>query len=394
MALFLHLEKMITDYIHYIGQNDYNLDLFESQYPVPCGIAYNSYVILDDKIAIIDTVDARKGEDWKTTLRIALNGRQPDYLLVQHMEPDHSAIIQWVVEEYPSLTVVASQRTIQMLPQFFNGICIEGRTLSVKEGDTLNLGNHTLQFIMAPMVHWPEVMVSYEQTEKVLFSADAFGTFGTLDQQKTDWADEARRYYFNICGKYGVPVQTLLNKVSALDIKVVCPLHGPLLKDESLTKALHLYNIWSKYETEKDGVLVCYASIYGGTAAVAELLGSMLEQQGVNVCIRDLTRTDVSFVVKDAFAYGKVVFAASSYDASVFPPMHNLLHHLQIKAWQKKQVAIIENGSWAPCAGRVMKEMLVEMKDIEILEPIITIRSRMKQTDIVALETLVKALTS
>ncbi len=382
---------MKTDII-YIGQNDYDLPLFESQYPVPCGMAYNSYLISDEKIAVMDTVDQRKGEEWKAALEGALDGRQPDYLVVQHMEPDHSALIAWAVEQYPNLTVVASQKAIQMMPQFFEGISLEGRTLAVKEGDTLPLGTATLRFLMAPMVHWPEVMVTYEETTKTLFSADAFGSFGTLDQQEDDWACEARRYYFNICGKYGTPVQTLLKKASQIDIQTICPLHGPVLEGEALTNALRLYDIWSRYEAEKQGVFVGYASIHGGTAKVAECVAEMLRKRGVKVCLMDLTKEEVSFAVEDAFAYGKAVFAASSYDAGLFPPMYNLLHHLQAKAWQKKRVALIENGSWAPSAGKVMREMLDTMKDVEVVEPMVTIRSRMHQTDIPQLEALVDAL--
>ncbi len=382
----------MTDSVIYIGQNDYDLPLFENQYPVPCGMAYNSYVILDDKVAVFDTVDARKGEDWKKSLKDALQTRVPDYLIVQHMEPDHSALIQWALHEYPLLQVVASQKALQMLPQFFEDITLEGRTVAVKEGDRLSLGAHTLRFFMAPMVHWPEVMVTYEESEKMLFSADAFGSFGTLDQQEDDWACEARRYYFNICGKYGMPVQTLLKKASGLDILAICPLHGPVIEGETMKDALRLYDIWSRYEAEKDGVYVGYASIHGGTALVAQHVAAILEAKGVKVCLMDLTREEVSFAVEDAFAYGKAIFAASSYDAGLFPPMYNLLHHLQAKAWQKKRVGLIENGSWAPSAGRVMREMLSQMKDVEIVEPMVTIRSRMHKTDEAQLELLVEAL--
>ncbi len=377
--------------ILYIGQNDHDLQLFERQYPTPCGMAYNSYVILDDKIAVMDTCDQRKGEEWKVALKKALNGRQPDYLVVQHMEPDHSALIAWSLQEFPALQVVASQKALQMLSQFFEDIQLEGRTLAVKEGDTLPLGKHTLRFLMAPMVHWPEVMVTYDETEHVLFSADAFGSFGTLDQQEDDWACEARRYYFNICGKYGTPVQTLLKKAAALDIQTLCPLHGPVLT-ENLGYYLGLYDTWSKYEAEKEGVFLGYASIHGGTKAVAEKMADILRQRGVKVCLMDLTEEEVSFAVEDAFAYGKAIFAASSYDAGLFPPMHNLLHHLQIKAWQKKRVGLIENGSWAPTAGKVMREMLSAMKDVEIIEPTVTIRSRMHEADTAQLEALADAI--
>ena len=382
---------MSSDII-YIGVNDYDLHLFESQYPVPCGMAYNSYLIKDEKIAIIDTVDARKSDEWKQNLSNALNGQTPDYLIVQHMEPDHSALIQWVIEKYDNIKIVATQKAIQMMPQFFENINLTNRTQTVKEGDKLHLGRHQLQFIVAPMVHWPEVMVSYESTEKVLFSADAFGSFGTLDQQEDDWACEARRYYFNICGKYGTPVQNLLKKASALDIQTICSLHGPILDKESLTHALSLYNIWSSYKAEKEGVFVGYASIHGGTKAVAEEVAEILRKKSVKVCLMDLTQEEVSFAVEDAFAYGKAIFAACSYDAGLFPPMYNLLHHLQAKGWQNKKVGIIENGSWAPSAGKVMKEMLESMKNVEIIEPIVTITSRMKTADKAQLEVLAQAL--
>ncbi len=378
--------------ILYIGQNDYDLPLFERQYPVPFGMAYNSYLIADEKPAIMDTCDIRKGAEWKTALKQALGGRQPAYLIVQHMEPDHSALIGWALTEFPELTVVASQKALQMLPQFFEDIRLDERTLAVKEGDVLSLGKHTLRFLMAPMVHWPEVMVTYDETEKILFSADAFGSFGTLDQQEDDWACEARRYYFNICGKYGMPVQTLLKKAASLDIQTICPLHGPVLEGDTLQNALHLYDIWSKYEAEKEGVFIGYASIHGGTKRVAEEMAEILRKRGQKVCLMDLTEEEVSFAVEDAFAYGKAIFAASSYDAGLFPPMHNLLHHLQIKAWQKKRVGLIENGSWAPTAGKVMREMLAQMKDVEVVEPMVTIRSRMKQTDLVQLEALAETL--
>lgn len=376
----------------YIGQNDYDLRLFERQYPTPCGMAYNSHLFLDDKTAVTDTVDYRKGEDWKSSLKTALNGRGLDYLVMHHLEPDHSALAAWALQEYPDMKIVASQKAVQMLSQFFPETDFAGRTIAVKEGDTLPLGRHTLQFFMAPMVHWPEVMVSYEQTDRILFSADAFGSFGTLDQQEDDWACEARRYYFNICGKYGMPVQTLLKKVAGLDVQTICPLHGPQLEGEAMQNALRLYDIWSRYEAEKEGVYVGYASIHGGTKKVAERIAAMLEERGVKVCLMDLTEEEVSFAVEDAFAYGKAVFAASSYDAGLFPPMHNLLHHLQIKAWQNKRVALVENGSWAPTAGKVMREMLSQMKDVEIIEPMVTIRSRMKDSDLPQLEAMIEEL--
>lgn len=380
--------------IKYIGVDDVDLRLFERQYPVPEGMAYNSYVILDEKVAVLDTVDQRKVADWLNNLQMALQGRKPDYLVVHHMEPDHSAAISVLLDKYPDLTIVASAKAVQMMPQFFENISLEGKTIAVKEGDTLQLGEHTLKFIMAPMVHWPEVMVSFEQTSGILFSADAFGKFGALTvPTEEDWACEARRYYFNICGKYGAPVQTLLKKVAALPVKAIYPLHGPQLT-EDLPYYIHLYDVWSKYEAEREGVFVGYASIHGGTKAVAEQVAQMLRDKGQEVCLMDLTETEVSYAVEDAFAYGKAVFAASSYDAGLFPPMYNLLHHLQTKAWQNKRVALIENGSWAPSAGKVMKEVLSQMKNVEIVEPLVTIKSRMKEADKQNLQQLVEALLS
>lgn len=382
----------MTTMIKYIGVDDVDLRLFECQYPVPEGMAYNSYVILDEKVAVLDTVDRRKTQEWLSNLNEALQGRQPDYLVVHHMEPDHSAAIALLLEMYPNLTIVASAKAVQMMPQFFENINLEGKTMAVKEGDILSLGEHSLKFIMAPMVHWPEVMVSFEQTEGILFSADAFGKFGALSiPTDEDWACEARRYYFNICGKYGVPVQTLLKKVVALPVKAIYPLHGPQLT-EDLPYYISMYDVWSKYEAEREGVFVGYASIHGGTKAVAEKIAQILQDKGQDVCLMDLTETEVSYAVEDAFAYGKAVFAASSYDAGLFPPMYNLLHHLQTKAWQNKRVALIENGSWAPSAGRVMRELLAPMKNIEIVEPLVTIKSRMKAADEQNLQQLANAL--
>ena len=382
----------MTNDIVYIGVNDYDLRLFERQYPVPAGMAYNSYLILDNKIAITDTVDQRKSEEWKQNLKGALAGRTPDYLVVHHLEPDHSALIGWAMAEYPALQIVASLKAASMLPQFFDETDFSGRIIAVKEGDTLPLGKHTLQFILAPMVHWPEVMVSYEQTEKVLFSADAFGSFGTLDQQEDDWACEARRYYFNICGKYGTPVQTLLKKAARLSVETICPLHGIQLAGSEMQQALRLYDIWSRYEAEKEGVFLGYASIHGGTKQVAEQMADLLRSRGQKVCLMDITEEDVSFAVEDAFAYNKAIFASASYDAGLFPPMYNLLHHLQSKAWQRKRVGLIENGSWAPSAGKIMRQMLSEMKDVEVVEPLVSIRSRMKPSDISQLNQLADAL--
>lgn len=381
----------ITDTIKYIGVDDTDLDLFESQYIIPNGMSYNSYLITDDKIAIMDSVDARKQTEWMDKLSAALEGRRPDYLVVQHMEPDHAGSIVAVVERYPEIKIVASARAIQMLPNFFEGVDFTDRTIAVKEGDTLSLGAHTLQFFMAPMVHWPEVIVSYDTHDKVLFSADAFGKFGALAHDE-EWACEARRYYFNICGKYGVQVQALLKKLSQVDVACICPLHGPVL-NENLGYYLSLYNTWSLYEPESEGVFVAYASIHGGTAAAANKIREMLLTKGEKkVAITDLSRDDMAEAVEDAFRYGKLIVAAASYDGGVFPPMHDFLHHLQIKGYQKRRVGIIENGSWAPVAGRVMRAMLEQMKQIDIVEPMVTINARMKQSDLSQMEALADAM--
>lgn len=381
----------VTEKIKYIGVDDTTIDLFESQYIVPNGISYNSYLITDEKVAIMDTVDLRKSEDWWTNLEEALEGRTPDYLIVQHMEPDHAGNIAKALEKYPDMKVVASAKAIQMMPQFFEDTDFNGRTLAVKEGETLSLGEHTLQFFMAPMVHWPEVMVTYDQQDKVLFSADGFGKFGALAHEE-EWACEARRYYFNICGKYGAQVQALLKKAATLDIACICPLHGPILK-ENLGYYIGLYDTWSKYEVETEGVFIAYASIHGGTKKAAEKMAEILRAKGApKVSIADLCRDDMAEAVEDAFRMDKLIVAAASYDADVFPPMYDFLHHLKLKAYQKRRVGIIENGSWAPCAGRVMKGMLETMKDIEIVEPMVTIRSAMKQGDIPAMEALADAM--
>ena len=381
----------ITKTIRYIGVDDTTIDLFESQYIVLNGISYNSYLITDEKIAIMDTVDRRKTDEWWANLEEALEGRTPDYLVVQHMEPDHAGNIASALAKYPELKVVASAKAIQMLPQFFEDTCFEGRTIAVKEGDTLSLGAHTLQFFMAPMVHWPEVMVTYDQLDKVLFTADGFGKFGALAHEE-EWACEARRYYFNICGKYGAQVQSLLKKAAALDIACICPLHGPIL-NENLGYYIGLYDTWSKYEVETEGVFIAYASIHGGTRKAAEKLAEILRAKGApKVSVADLSRDDMAEAVEDAFRMSKLVVAAASYDGDVFPPMYDFLHHLKLKAYQKRRVGILENGSWVPCAGRVMKGMLEGMKEIEIIEPMVTIRSTLKQGDIPALEALADAI--
>ncbi len=385
----------ITPGLKYIGVDDLDLDLFESQYELPEGMAYNSYLIEDEKIAVLDTVDARAGEAWKENLREALGGRRPDYLVVHHMEPDHAGLIGWMVETYPEIQVVASAKALTFLGQFFEGF--GGRTLAVKEGDELSLGTHSLRFMMAPMVHWPEVMVSWDAASRTVFSADAFGKFGALGtcgffgEEDGDWACEGRRYYFNICGKYGTPVQTLLKKLAGLDIATICPLHGPVLRKD-LETYLRLYQIWSSYGVESEGVFIAHASIHGGTAAAAERLAQLLEDRGQKVVVTDLCRCDMAEAVEDAFRYGKIVLAAASYDGGVFPPMFEFLHHLQDKAWQKRTVGLLENGTWAPSAARVMREQLAAMKDITLLEPVVTLRSRLQSHDLPALTALADAL--
>ena len=388
--------KEIARDILYIGTDDLTLDLFESQYAVPEGMAYNSYLIKDDKIAILDTADARKEEDWFRHLEEALEGRQPDYLVVHHMEPDHSALIGLLAEKYPAIQIVASAMALKFLGQFQPGKTFN--TLAVKEGDTLNLGTHSLQFFAAPMVHWPEVMVSYDSAARILFSADAFGKFGALEKcgfwgdEDGDWACEGRRYYFNICGKYGPQVLALLKKMAGLAIDTIAPLHGPVLR-ENLAYYLELYNTWSSYGVETPGVFVAYASIHGGTAEVALKMADLLREKGCpKVAVCDLTREDRAEAVEDAFRYGTLVLAAASYDAGLFTPAYEFLHSLQMKGWQKRRVALIENGSWAPSAGRVMKEMFGAMKDVEQVGELVTIRSRYKAEDQAALEALANAI--
>ncbi len=378
-----------SDSVKYIGVDDKDLDLFESQYSIPNGISYNSYVILDEKIAVMDTVDARKGNEWFENLEIELGGRTPDYLVISHLEPDHSANIKAFTEKYPSAVLVGNAKTFAMLPQFFD-ITPSVEKLTVKEGDTLSLGSHELTFIMAPMVHWPEVMVEYEKSEKILFSADGFGKFGALDTDE-DWACEARRYYFNIVGKYGGPVQTLLKKAANLDIKTICPLHGPILTKD-LDYYINLYNIWSSYQPEADGVFIACASVYGNTKNAALKLKEILENKGVKVAFSDLTRDDVAEAVEDAFKYGTTVLAASSYDGGVFPPMEAFLSHLKSKAFQNRKIGIIENGSWAPCAARAMKAVLESLKNITVCENTVTVKSAFKESDVPSLEKLADEL--
>lgn len=379
-------DTYISENIKYIGVDDRDIDLFESQYIVPNGVSYNSYVILDEKICVMDTVDKRKTDEWIENLKAELQDKKPDYLVIHHMEPDHAGSIARFVENFPETTLVGNAKTFSMLPQFFD-FEFDHKKLVVKEGDTLPLGSHTLTFVMAPMVHWPEVMVSYESSEKILFSADGFGKFGALDTEE-DWACEARRYYFNIVGKYGAQVQALLKKASALDIQTICPLHGPILK-ENLGYYIGLYDTWSSYKPEAEGVFIAYASIHGNTAKAAKKFKEILEAKGAKkVAIADVSRDDIAECVEDAFKYGKIVLAASSYDAGVFAPMADFLHHLQSKAWQNRDVAIIENGSWGPTAARTMKAVLETMKDIRVCDTVVTIRSTMKEADIPKLEAL------
>ena len=381
---------MVTNDIRYIGVDDKTLDLFESQYVVPNGVSYNSYVILDDKVAVMDTVDRRKTTEFLANLRQALAGRQPDYLVVQHMEPDHSASIQALVEQYPDVQLVASAKALQMLPLYFTGMDLS-RAIAVKEGDTLSLGRHELMFIAAPMVHWPEVMMTYDKCDQVLFSADGFGKFGALDTDEA-WDDEARRYYFNIVGKYGPQVQSVLKKAAGLDIRAICPLHGPVLK-EDLGHYLDKYNIWSSYGVESEGVFIACASIHGHTAAAMEKLAEILKAKGCpKVAMADLTRDDTAKALENAFRYGKVVLAAASYNAGVMPAMEDFLHHLKGKNYQKRTVALVENGSWAPTAARTMREILGQTKDITVVEPAVTIRGALKDSDLPALEALADAI--
>lgn len=388
--------KEIAKGIHYIGVDDVDLDLFESQYIVPEGISYNSYIIMDAKVAVMDTVDARKTGEWMSNLEDALQGRTPDYLVVSHMEPDHSGSIGTLLEKYPDITVVASAMALKFLGQFQPGLAFKSQ--AVKEGDTLELGTHTLKFMAASMVHWPEVMVSLDLETETLFSADAFGKFGALSHcgffgsEDDDWACEARRYYFNICGKFGAQVSALLNKVSVNKISTIAPLHGPVLQ-APLNDYLKLYSIWASYQPETEGIFVAFASIHGGTKAVALELADILRAKGCpKVAVSDLTREDQAEAVEDAFRYGKMVMAACSYDAGLFTPAYDFLHKLQIKAWQNRKVALIENGSWAPSAGRVMKEMFSSMKNVELVGDLVTIKSRMTPEDRPALEALADAI--
>lgn len=380
----------ISDSIRYIGANDDELKIFENQYNLPNGMAYNSYLIKDEKVVVMDTIDRRKTDAWLQNLENELQGRNIDYLVISHLEPDHAGSIKIFLDKYPNTILVGNAKTFEMLPQFFD-INPDIKKMTVKEGDTLNIGKHTLQFIMAPMVHWPEVMVTYEQTEKVLFSADAFGKFGIIDDDD-DWACEARRYYFGIVGKFGASVQVLLNKAKNLDIKTICPLHGPVLT-ENLEYYINKYDTWSSYKPEDEGVLIACASIYGHTMEVAKKLEEMLKEKGVEkVVLTDLANDDIDEAVEDAFRYSKVVLAASSYNARVFPPMEHFLTKLRDRNYQNRKIGIIENGSWAPSAGKCMKAILSEMKNIEIIEPMVTIKSAMKENNIEEMKQLISKI--
>ena len=383
-------DTKVTDSILYIGADDKTIDLFESQYVVPNGISYNSHVILDEKVAVMDTVDARKTDEWLANLDSALGGRDVDYLVVSHMEPDHASNIQALAEKFPGMQVVGNAKTFSMISQFFD-IDLTGRSMTVKEGDSLSLGSHTLAFYVAPMVHWPEVMVTYESSEKVFFSADGFGKFGALDTEE-DWACEARRYYFNIVGKYGAQVQALLKKAAALDIQIICPLHGPILK-ENLGYYIEKYDTWSSYRPEDEGVLVACASIHGNTAKAAAKLAEILEAKGAKkVVLTDLARCDIAEAVEDAFRYDKMVTLCATYDGGLFPCMEEFLHHLKSKAYQKRKVALVENGSWAPMAVKLMRGIFEGMKEIEVCEKTVSIRSAMKADTVKELEELADEL--
>lgn len=375
----------ISENIKYIGASVYDLDLFESQYIIPNGMAYNSYVILDEKIAVMDTADKLVEEQWLSNLKEALDGRTPDYLVIQHLEPDHSGNIKALVDMYPEIEIVCSSKAKAMLPQFAD--VDMNKVTEKKEGDTLCLGSHTLTFIMAPMVHWPEVMLSYESNEKVLFSADAFGKFGAIDADEA-WNCEARRYYFNIVGKYGKQVQAVLKKAAGLEINTICPLHGPVLTD-TIPEVLSLYDTWSSYKPENEGVFIAYASIHGNTAEAAEKMKEILEEKGCpRVAVADLSRDDIAECVEDAFRHSTLLCMASSYDGGVFAPMSDFIHHLKSKAFQNRRVALVENASWAASAARTMKAEFEQMKDIEIVDKIVTIKTTVKPDDITAFEEL------
>ena len=382
----------ISDSIKYVGVDDKDIDLFESQYVVPDGVSYNSYIIFDDKITIMDTVDARATEEWVKNVEEALDGKKPEYLVISHLEPDHAANIKLIADKYPDMKLIGNAKTFQMLPQFFDED-FSARQVVVKEGDEISLGKHSLTFVMAPMVHWPEVMVAYEKTEKILFSADGFGKFGALDTEDEEgWACEARRYYFNIVGKYGAQVQNLLKKAAALDIQTICPLHGPVLK-ENLGYYLNLYNTWSSYEPEDEGVLVAYASIHGNTAKAAKQIAEKLKAKGVEKMeVMDLSRDDMAEAVEAAFRYDKMVLACATYDGGLFPVMEDFLGHLKAKNFQKRKAALVENGSWAPLAAKKMRESLESMKNIEICENTVSIKSTVKAENVEQMDKMIDEL--
>ena len=384
---------MIAPGIQYIGADDKELDLFEGQYAIPEGISYNSYLIIDEKVAILDTIDARKTIDWMENLKGALKDRKPDYLIVSHMEPDHSSNVKLMLDTYPNIKVVASAQAFKMITRFFGVALPAERTIVVKDGSTLSLGEHTLQFFTAAMVHWPEVIVEYEQKEGILFSADAFGKFGALSYDDPDgWACEARRYYFNICGKYGVQVQALLKKLANVEIKKICPLHGPVLED-NLDYYLNLYNTWSSYQPEEEGVFIAYCSLHGNTEEAALKLASIINSDSdVKVSTADLRRDDMAEAIEDAFRYDRLVLAAPTYDGGVMPVMEDFIHHLQIKNYQNRKVAFIENGSWAPMSGKKMREAMSALKNLEIVEPVVTVESTVKPETVEALKVLAAKL--
>lgn len=379
----------ITDDIRYIGVNDHNIDLFEGQYIVPNGMAYNSYVIVDERIAVMDTVDAHFADEWLDKLAAELRDRKPDYLIMQHMEPDHSSSVTRFMEKYPDTTVVASSQGFNMLKSFYGDELVE-KKLVIKEGDSLDLGNHHLSFVAAPMVHWPEVMVTYDGTDKVLFSADAFGKFGALDAQE-DWACEARRYYFGIVGKFGVQAQNLLKKAAALEIEIICPLHGPVLS-EALEYYLDLYNTWTTYGVESEGIALAYTSVYGNTKAAVDYLVEKLEEKGQEVHVSDLARDDMAEAVEDAFRYGKLVLATTTYNGGIYPFMNDFLNHLEDHAYQKRTVGIIENGAWAPMAGKKMRGVLEGMKNITICENQVTVKGALSDESRAQIEALAEEL--
>ena len=382
---------VISDAVKYIGADDKDLDLFESQYIVPNGVSYNSYVILDEKIAVMDTIDTRKTDEWKENLERVLDGRTPDYLVVSHLEPDHAGSIKEFADKYPEAKIVASAKAIAMLPQFFEIADLADRAVAVKEGEELSLGSHTLQFFMAPMVHWPEVMVEYEKSEKILFSADGFGKFGALDADE-DWTCEARRYYFNIVGKYGAQVQALLKKAATLDIQTICPLHGPILT-ENLGHYLEKYDIWSSYKVESEGVMIAYTSVYGHTKKAAELLAQKLEEKGCpKVVVCDLAREDMAEAVEDAFRYGKLVLASITYNGEAFPFMRTFIENLTERNYQNRTIGLIENGSWAPTAAKVMKGMFEKSKNITWLENNVKIMSSLSDENVAEINAMAEEL--